>query len=141
MDDTDYLNLLKDQQTKDEESLVLLNEEKQDTETFTPWIGVDLDGTLAYYEKGYAQKEMIGDPIPEMFERVKGWIADGKKVKIFTARVYKKESVGLIKDWLKKVGLPELDVTNIKDPGMYVLYDDRAVQVQQNTGKLLGKPI
>lgn len=141
MDDNDYLNLLKDQQKKDDESLVMLNEEKQDTETFIPWIGVDLDGTLAYYEKGYAQKKMIGDPIPEMFERVKKWIADGKTVKIFTARVYKKEDVKVIKDWLKKVGLPDLEVTNIKDPGMYVLYDDRAVQVQQNTGKLLGKPI
>ncbi len=115
--------------------------EQQDTEAFKPWIGVDLDGTLAYYEHGYAQKKIIGDPIPAMFKRVQNWINEGKQVKIFTARVYKKEDVGLIKDWLQKVGLPDLDVTNLKDPGMVTLYDDRVVQVEQNTGKLLGKPI
>lgn len=125
----EYLNDLKEQFIK------------QDTEKFKPWIGVDLDGTLAYYKKGDYKKEIIGDPIPAMFDRVKIWIKQGKIVKIFTARAYDKKNIPLIKDWLKKVGLPDLEVTNIKDPGMYVLYDDRAVQVQQNTGKLLGKPI
>jgi hypothetical protein len=33
------------------------------------WIGVDLDGTLAYYEDGHTYK-WIGPPIPEMVKKV-----------------------------------------------------------------------
>jgi hypothetical protein len=51
------------------------------------WIGVDLDGTLAHYD-GWKGADNIGAPIPAMVERVKGWLAEGKTVKIFTARVY-----------------------------------------------------
>jgi hypothetical protein len=51
------------------------------------WIGVDLDGTLAHYD-GWKGADHIGAPIPVMVERVKGWLAEGKTVKIFTARVY-----------------------------------------------------
>ncbi|HEV7674386.1 MAG TPA: hypothetical protein VGQ12_07640 [Candidatus Angelobacter sp.] len=51
------------------------------------WIGVDLDGTLAHYA-GWKGPEHIGEPIMPMVERVKGWLAEGKTVKIFTARVY-----------------------------------------------------
>jgi hypothetical protein len=50
------------------------------------WIGVDLDGTLAYYDH-WRGAEHIGEPIPAMLERVKRWLADGKDVRIFTARV------------------------------------------------------
>ena len=50
------------------------------------WIGVDLDGTLAYHDtwKGH---EHIGEPIPAMLQRVKDWLDRGLTVKIFTARV------------------------------------------------------
>jgi hypothetical protein len=51
------------------------------------WIGVDLDGTLAHYD-GWKGADHIGEPIPAMVERVKRWLAEGKTVKIFTARVY-----------------------------------------------------
>jgi hypothetical protein len=36
--------------------------------------------------------------------------------------------------WLKAQGLPELEVTDRKDFGMIELWDDRAIQVVQNTG-------
>lgn len=49
------------------------------------WIGVDLDGTLAEYH-GWTDGE-IGKPIPTMVARVKRWLADGKDVRIFTARI------------------------------------------------------
>ena len=49
------------------------------------WIGVDLDGTLAQY--GGWNGGLIGDPVPLMLQRVKEWIADGKDVRIMTARV------------------------------------------------------
>src|SRR5690349_18780615 len=49
------------------------------------WIGVDLDGTLAEYH-GWKGVEHIGPPIPEMVARVKQWLAEGRDVRIFTAR-------------------------------------------------------
>ena len=98
------------------------------------WIGVDLDGTLAVHTS-WKGDHHIGEPIPEMMERVKKWIKAGKIVKIFTARATKESNKPIIKAWLKKHGLPELEVTNIKDQGMIELWDDRAVRVQKNTGK------
>jgi hypothetical protein len=56
----------------------------------TGWYAVDLDGTLAEHywpEKGPFQADRIGDPVPVMVERVKGWLAEGIEVRIFTARV------------------------------------------------------
>lgn len=105
------------------------------------WIGVDLDGTLAHYDRwrGHAH---IGAPIPEMVERIRKWIEDGWPVKIFTARVSGHpdevhEIREAIKAWLAKNDLPDLEVTCIKDYAMVELYDDRAVTVEMNTGQLL----
>jgi hypothetical protein len=100
------------------------------------WIGVDLDGTLAYYEKWDNGK--IGKPINRMMFRVKQWLGAGKTVKIMTARADDESEVRKIKLWLKSNGLPELDVTNKKDFGMIELWDDRAVQVEKNTGRRIG---
>lgn len=105
------------------------------------WIGVDLDGTLAKYE-GWKGIHHIGDPVPLMIIRVKTWLDQGTTVKIFTARVSvpepeKSEVIGYIHDWCIKNGLPKLEVTNCKDFGMITLYDDRCVQVIENTGRLV----
>jgi hypothetical protein len=98
-----------------------------------PWIGVDLDGTLAeYYGWGDGK---IGKPIPEMMKRVKEWLANGNKVKIFTARAgYDDSQVPMIHEWLVKHGLPKLEVTAKKDFDMTELWDDRCIQVVPNTG-------
>lgn len=104
------------------------------------WIGVDLDGTLAKFDRetwfrlGF---KYIGEPIPAMMEMVKGALAQGVKVKIFTARaVHGQQAINAIHDWLFQNGLPKLEVTNVKDEGLTALYDDRAVGVIFNTGKL-----
>lgn len=102
------------------------------------WIGVDLDGTLAYAEEFHGE-EIIGEPIPAMVERVKNWLREGKTVKIFTARASSAAAVQEIKAWLQKHGLPDLDVTNVKDPAMEVCYDDKSIQVVKNTGRLVGE--
>jgi hypothetical protein len=101
------------------------------------WIGVDLDGTLAQYG-GWKGPEHIGEPIPAMMARVNQWLAEGKQVKIFTARACIPEQVQPIRDWLKKHGLPELEITNVKDFSMIELWDDRCVHVKINTGEVLG---
>ncbi len=140
------------------------------------WLGVDLDGTLAEYDK-FRGHEHIGAPIPAMVERVKALIASGFEVRIFTARVAEPvapftcdncEDTGIttwrdgrgrmirsrtcgqcaaataptprqvVETWvLLHIGLP-LKITNVKDQHMVELWDDRCVQVEKNTGRLLG---
>lgn len=107
---------------------------------FDPWIGFDLDGTLAYYESGYCEKGIVGDPIPSMITVLRSWLEKGATVKIFTARANSPEHVQLIRAWLKKQGLPDLEITDTKGPGMVLGYDDRIIQVRKNTGEILGNP-
>jgi len=102
------------------------------------WTGVDLDGTLAYYDRKSPFDE-IGDPIPDMLTLVKELINNGIRVKIFTARAQDPEQKPIIREWLKTNGLPELEITNIKDYNMQWLLDDRCIQVERNTGRLIFK--
>jgi len=130
-------------------------------EGITPWIGVDLDGTLAHYPPGAGDD--IGAPIPAMVERVVRFLIAGWTVKIFTARIAPPlahtkmiAEVASISEWwmetladylkdfsveddiLPKIMLP-LTVTATKNFGMVILYDDRVVQVEPNTGRILGR--
>ena len=50
------------------------------------WYGFDLDGTLAVYDK-WKGIDHIGNPVEPMVNLVKKMHDEGKKVKIFTARV------------------------------------------------------
>ena len=100
---------------------------------FKPWIGVDLDGTLAEYDH-WRGIEHIGEPVHRMYMRVQRWVAEGKTVKIFTARVAEPAAIPYIEAWLKSWGLKGLEITNVKDMGMVELWDDRCVQVIPNEG-------
>lgn len=100
------------------------------------WTGVDLDGTLAFYTRTSSSLE-IGEPVPCMLARVKKMLDHGIRVKIFTARAQDPDQLPIIRKWLKDNGLPELEITNIKDYNMQVLYDDRCIQVERNTGRLI----
>lgn len=105
------------------------------------WIGVDLDGTLAVYDK-WRGAEHIGEPIQPMVDRVKKWLADGIEVKIMTARVshpgQRNKAIAAIDAWCTAVFGYPLNITCCKDYGMYELWDDRAVQVERNTGRRIG---
>ena len=96
------------------------------------WIACDLDGTLA--ER--TTSGTIGKPIKPMWARVQQWIDDGYDVRIFTVRAVNAASVREVKAWLRLHGLPQLDVTNIKAPGLLALWDDRAVRVEPDTGNV-----
>lgn len=109
------------------------------------WIGVDFDGTLATDPPGRTDAYQLGEPIPRMVERVKGWIAAGYTVVIFTARAaeyshtagYRRDvgkMIKLIYEWTVKHIGTGLRVTNQKDGAMEVLWDDRAVRVVRDTG-------
>jgi hypothetical protein len=107
------------------------------------WIGVDLDGTLAHYD-GWKGVTHVGEPIAPVVERVKRWIAEGRAVKVFTARIAEPDHLqrGLalvaIDAWCQRHLGVTLPVTNVKDFGMIELWDDRAVQVVANTGEPVG---
>lgn len=103
------------------------------------WYGYDLDGTLAVYD-GWQGIEHIGAPIQAMVKHLKARLDDGDDCRIFTARVYSDDGrdvgkvVEAIGAWcLEHVGRV-LPVTNVKDFGMIMLYDDRCVQVVHNAG-------
>lgn len=96
----------------------------------TRWIGVDLDGTLATLGRG----GNIGEPVEPMWRRVRGWLDDGKTVKIFTVRAVDADGVDEVRQWLRERKLPSLEITNIKAPGVVAIWDDRAVRVQTDYG-------
>jgi len=100
------------------------------------WIGIDLDGTLAFHDKWVGQ-DHIGEPIPLMLERVKQMIKEGYTVKILTARAAVEEQIPPVKEWIKKHGLGDLEVTCSKDHKLMALYDDKAIQVIKNIGVTL----
>lgn len=116
-----------------------------------PWVGVDLDGTLARHEPSAEYDEQrIGEPVPAMVQRIKLWLESGLEVRIVTARVSNPYSTferaaqvegatNAIRAWcLEHLGR-ELPVTSAKDYGMVELWDDRCVQVIPNTGVPVGE--
>lgn len=108
-----------------------------------PWVGVDLDGTLAHYDH-FQGAGHIGEPIPRMLKFVQGLLDDEIEVRIFTARVGLQQDPrdiqiarSKIQEWcLLHLG-QVLPVTCEKDYGMVTLYDDRCITVEKNTGRLL----
>ena len=106
-------------------------------EIIEEWIGIDLDGTLAHYDGIWRGVEHIGEPIKPMIDFVKDLISQNKKVKIFTARAKNPKTIPYIHNWLEEQELPKFDVTNEKDFGMIMLYDDRCTQVVTNKGEII----
>lgn len=111
------------------------------------WIGVDLDGTLAK-SVGAQTDEEIGPPIHPMVELVKEWLAHGEDVRIFTARVNPNQGEfdairarRHIELWCEHHLGQILPITYEKDWDMALLFDDRARQVEHDTGRVVGCPL
>lgn len=111
------------------------------------WIGFDLDGTLAEY-KSWVSSTHIGPPIAPMVARLKAYRAQGWECRILTARASMahpgathedvQANLKAIREWcLEHLG-EVLKVTCMKDYAMVRLYDDLAVGVIKNTGRLVG---
>lgn len=107
------------------------------------WIGVDLDRTLAHYDT-WRGADHIGQPIVAMQRRVRKWLAEGREVRILTARVASTHqheervaAIDAIGDWCERHLGRRLRVTSEKDGSMLELWDDRAVAVDANTGERL----
>jgi len=101
------------------------------------WIGVDFDGTLAHYDgsRRFDGFEVLGDPIGLMVNRVIDWLQEGKEIRIVTARADGGRQEALVKSWCLQYLGRELRITRCKDFEMLELWDDRAVQVETNTGR------
>jgi len=124
------------------------------------WIGFDLDGTLAKYD-GWQGLDHIGEPIEAMVRLAKKFHAEGKHIKILTARVAPRQNEDgvfgeqgiilkneygvdqhyvasyFIRKWCEaNLGfVPE--IVHQKDHLMLELYDDRVKQVVPNKGVLV----
>jgi hypothetical protein len=133
-----YLNKAKEEIAKEydvgPEEMVVVDSEKKILPKI--WTGVDLDGTLACLDRN-APYDEVGEPVPAMMALVRKMINNGIRVKIFTARAEDPEQIPIIRKWLKDNNLPELEITNVKDYNMQRLYDDRCIQVERNTGRLI----
>lgn len=104
------------------------------------WTGVDLDGTLAKHASGESV-DSIGEPIAPMVERVKKLLAEGREVRIVTARVSVRgtesaKQYSMIAEWCVEHLGQALKVQAHKDYAMLQLYDDRAIGVVTNQGVL-----
>lgn len=105
------------------------------------WIGFDLDGTLALHERGSKDLGYIGPPIEKAIKRVRKYILRGWGVRIVTARAADAtpEQLQKIKDWSYVHIGTVLPIVSNKDGHMIVLFDDRAIGVESNTGKILNE--
>ena len=97
---------------------------------FRHWIGVDFDGTLATYDH-YRGDDHTGDPVEPMVKLVRKLLHEGAEVRLFTAR----KPHPALRKWMKEHLGVILPITNVKDPGMIAVIDDRAIGIMRNTGK------
>ncbi len=112
--------------------------------TQRPWVGFDLDGTLARHE-GWRGHGEIGETVPSVVALANAALDAGVRIKIVTARV-SPESMMLagveygdalkpIQDWCaENLGGRTPDVTCRKDPWCVMLVDDVAQGVERNDG-------
>lgn len=93
----------------------------------------DLDGTLAKYH-GYTSEDEVGPPVEPVLAIAKKLLAEGKDVRIFTARATVPECIPAVKKWCLQHFGQELPVQHHKDLQTVVIFDDRAISVQMNMG-------
>lgn len=105
-----------------------------------PWIGIDLDGTLATIDENTSRLN-IGKPIEEMKTIIENHIKEGYVIKIFTARAAYSDQIPIVKQWLEDNNFPNWEITCQKDFAMIRYYDDMAVTIERNTGKILAMNI
>jgi hypothetical protein len=102
---------------------------------------VDLDKTLAK-SHGFEGPEKIGPPAPEMVQHIKRELANGREVRIFTARVANDnsgEARRAIQRWTRQHLGQELKITNRKTQDVGEILDDKARHVEPNKGVIDGE--
>jgi hypothetical protein len=96
---------------------------------------IDFDRTLSIRNSGDSVFK-CGPPISNMITYVKQLLADGHKVVIFTARSGE-PMLRPVRKFLEDNGLGKLDITNVKASRADFFIDDKAKEVEPNTGKFV----
>lgn len=106
------------------------------------WVGVDLDGTLMEYDQ-WEGLFHFGQPIAPTVEFVRSLLSVGHDVRIVTGRARRAELDGAfprfeeaVMLWTEKHLGRALPLA-AKDHKMIALLDDRAIQIESNTGRLV----
>ena len=107
------------------------------------WIAVGLDSVLAEYVR-FEGAGIIGPPVPAMVTRVKAWLAEGRDVRILTARISHdgtaqrmmeaQQAHRAVERWCELQVGRVMPVTCMIDFKTTEVWLDRAVQVIPNTG-------
>jgi hypothetical protein len=137
--------------------------ERRSDQLGTGWIGVDFDGTVAEYHE-WMGWNVFGSPIMPMVYRIRRWLGEGHDVRVLTARIgvlgghwegakwvhgeaqintcritgskfSNADMARAIAEYTEKHVGAALEATCIKDLRMIELWDDRAIQVEPNTGR------
>lgn len=95
-----------------------------------PTLAIDFDGVLALYD-GWKGEEHLGEPHPDAPAMVRRYLEAGFQVTIFSVRAATREGRGRLKEWTKKLNLPDhlreaIETTALK-PNAVVYLDDRAL--------------
>lgn len=106
-------------------------------------IAVDWDGVMVEYH-GYEGPAVFGPSIQPMVDNVKSWLAEGHEVIVHTSRVSLEHNIdsvmkssGAIRKRLQEMGLPAtLKITANKYTRISEFWDDRAVEMEKNTGRV-----
>lgn len=98
------------------------------------WIGIDFDGTLyTHFNHKKDGDGKSGELIENIYQHILDYRRLGYKIKILTARTEHKDLLE-VKNKLESLGLGDIEITNVKDRHMKLLYDDRAIGVVRNIG-------
>ena len=94
---------------------------------------------MAFYESWEKQGANLGEPVEGMVKLVKGWLASGEDVRVFTARAAPsnpnlERDTAAIQAWCERHLGKSLPVTNQKDFETSAIYDDLAWHVIPNRG-------
>lgn len=116
------------------------------------WYGIDLDHTMALYDRSSMGMGDIGEPIKPMIDFVNFLLERGDEVRVFTARAYLPPEPSMrdyedhmaahvaIENFCMEQYGKRLTITCMKDPYCIRLFDDIAVGIERDTGRFLNEP-
>lgn len=95
-------------------------------------IGIDFDGVIHAYSKGWHDGTCYDDAVPYAIDSLNRLSKRGYKIVIFTCRAETEEGVAAVRAWLRKYdllpGLAEAIEVTDKKPKAIAYIDDRGIR-------------